>query len=92
MAHNGSVTHMILHILAFGFTAFLLQIRSTRHTWALVVVPGTLWLATGIELAQHLIYRHPFEWQDLFADALGIVIAILPRMLSVGGVRHPNDL
>src|SRR5580658_5175286 len=79
MARNGTVTHLILHVLVFGFTALLLQKR-TALSW--VAVFGTLCLATAIELTQHLIYGQKLEWHDLLADALGIALAILPQAYS----------
>jgi hypothetical protein len=77
LARAGSVTHVILHVLVFGFTACLLHMWGARPASPWVAALGTFWLAVGIELAQHLVYRHTFEWQDLFADVLGTVIAIL---------------
>ena len=74
MARNGTWAHLILHVLVFGFAAFLLLNRAVA-SW--VVVLGTLCLATGIELLQHLIYGQRLEWRDLCADALGIALAIL---------------
>ena len=81
-ARGGTLTHLALHILAFGFPTWLLQRLSARRTGAWLAVLCALCLAAGIESAQHLIYRNPFEWQDLSADLLGAVIAILPRLLT----------
>jgi len=81
----GSLTHLLLHVLVFGFTAFLWQKRPALP-W--VAFLGTLCLAAAIELSQHWIYGKPYEWQDLCADALGIALAILPWVLPRnGGLR-----
>jgi hypothetical protein len=77
----GAPTHLILHVLVFGFTTFLLQLLSTGRGFAWIALVGTLCLAAGIEWVQSLIYRQAFESEDLYADVLGIVFAILLRVL-----------
>jgi hypothetical protein len=73
---SGTPAHLFVHVLVFGFTAFLLQLRPK----AAFLCP--LVLAAAIELTQHFIYRHKFEWHDLLADVLGIALAILPQAYS----------
>lgn len=84
--------HEILHIVAFGFPAFLLQVILNRRHWAWVaalVLFSALCLAVGIELAQSLMYKNAFEWVDLRDDLLGTALAILPRLLV--GDRRGRD-
>ncbi len=87
-ARGGTMMHLILHLLAFGIPAFLLQLHYSRQAWvwvaAFTLLP-TLSLAFVIELTQTLIYRNSFEWADVFADLLGTFIAILPRLLTGDG-------
>jgi hypothetical protein len=71
------MTHLFLHVIAFGFPIFLLHVLVPSRLWAWVAILGTCSVAAGIEFAQRLIYHSRFEWADLFADILGIVIAML---------------
>jgi len=76
---NGTWTHLIAHAIAFGVPALLLARARLSSGWVLLIC--ALSLAGGIEMAQHLIYRNPFEWHDLIADVLGTVLGILPGTL-----------
>jgi hypothetical protein len=78
---SGTFTHLVVHVLAFGFTAFLWQLRSARLIWSWTAAIGIFWLAVAIEVTQHRMYRNRFEWEDLLADALGLLMATLPRVV-----------
>jgi hypothetical protein len=78
---SGTFTHLVAHVLAFGFTAFLWQLGSARLIWSWTAAIGIFWLAVVIELTQHRMYRNRFEWEDLLADALGLLMATLPRVM-----------
>ena len=78
---SGTSTHLVLHVLAFGFTAVLWQLRSGRLIWCWIAAIAVFWLGAAIELTQHFMYRNRFEWEDLLADALGILIVTLPRVV-----------
>ena len=82
----GTAAHLALHLLAFGFPALLFQIFITRRIWALVSASTVILVAVGIELAQRSLYHHRFEWEDLLADFLGVVIALLLMLPGDGRV------
>jgi len=76
-ARGGTWTHLILHTLAFGLPAFVLvRLRVSKR--ALLIC--SIGLALCIEAAQSIIYRNPFEWQDLGADLFDTALV---TMLSI---------
>ena len=56
--------------------------------WCWTAAIAVFSLGGAIELTQHLMYRNRFEWEDLLADTLGILIVTLPRVVP-GIVRDP---
>lgn len=89
IARAGTVSHLILHVFAFGIPALLMSLPDTRRIWIWAAIASTLSLAAGIEVVQRLLYRHAFEWPDLAADVAGIAMAIVLRVLHGHiGIRH----
>ena len=69
--------HFALHVLWFGLAAllFLALSQSLRLEW--IVTVSLICLGAAIEAAQTALYHHRFEWKDLRADSLGVLVAFL---------------
>ena len=81
VARYGTLSHLILHAIAFAVPIFILQSVINRRTLVWMSASGALLLAIGIELAQRSLYGNRFEWRDLFADILGVAVGMLARPL-----------
>ena len=71
-----------IHFIAFALLA--LPLGWVRPRWVLPLVAGCVAYGGAIELLQPLVGRSG-EWADLLADALGVVLGVLP-----GQVRRPR--
>jgi hypothetical protein len=79
-----SMLHRAGHILSFGTAGLMLLVLSKNRKKEWTAVLAVLCLAVGIESAQHLLYRGPFEWWDVREDAIGLVTAgLLTRWTRV---------
>jgi hypothetical protein len=59
--------------------------RGRKKQWLAAL--SVVCLAVGIETAQYLLYRGPFEWWDVRDDAIGLVVAaLLARRSGVNGL------
>jgi hypothetical protein len=76
-APQGSMTHRIEHVMAFGILGIILLALCGNHGPKWVVTLALLCLACVLEMRQHQLFRQPFEWWDVRDDGIGIVLALL---------------
>lgn len=73
-----------MHGVTFAVLALWFSGQYAREAyWKLVL--GLLAFGALIEMCQRMISYRTAEWNDLFADMLGIVVGILIAMVGVGG-------
>lgn len=79
-----SLSDKWLHGVTFAVLALWFSGQYARKAyWKLVL--GLLAFGGLIEICQRMISYRTAEWNDLFADMLGIVVGILIAMVGVGG-------
>jgi VanZ family protein len=77
IAQVASINDKILHIGAFGVFAFLWLLAINNQNKVLL---STFVFGIFIEIVQHLLpswFHRGFEWLDILADALGILIGTI---------------
>ena len=84
--HSKGRLHDAGHMLAFAALAFVAAKISTVFRKRFQASMGLLALSFAIEGIEHLIWLSPFEWRDVFTDAIGIIggllLALLPGMMQ----------
>lgn len=79
-----SLSDKWLHGVTFAVLALWFSGQYARESyWKLVL--GLLAFGALIEICQRMIAYRTAEWNDLFADMLGIVVGILIAMVGTGG-------
>jgi VanZ family protein len=79
-----SLSDKWLHGITFAVLALWFSGQYAREAyWKLAV--GLLAFGALIEICQRMISYRTAEWNDLFADMLGIAIGILIASIGVGG-------
>ena len=68
------------HLHAMAFAILVLPLGWRRPDWAVGLFIGAILFGGAIELLQPLVSRSR-EWGDLFADALGAGIGLVPGLL-----------
>jgi glycopeptide antibiotics resistance protein len=74
---NLSHWHSTLHVLWFGLAAFLFLMLSQSRSREWAVAATFVCLGAAIEAVQTKLYHQRFEWKDLCADTLGVLIAFM---------------
>jgi len=73
-----------MHGVTFAVLALWFSGQYAREAyWKLVL--GLLAFGALIEMCQRMISYRTAEWNDLFADMLGIIVGILIAMVGMGG-------
>lgn len=79
-----SLSDKWLHGVTFAVLALWFSGQYARESyWKLVL--GLLAFGALIEICQRMLAYRTAEWNDLFADMLGIVVGILIAMVGMGG-------
>ena len=82
--------HLLAHVAAF-FVALLLNTMGRRDRRAAIFAAILLILfGASLEWAQNLLYRHPFEYRDVLADATGVILGLFLREL-IGCAEYIRD-
>jgi hypothetical protein len=82
LLHTRGRFHPLGHLLAFAVVAYAVAgvARSTR-TRVLFFI-GAMVFGFGIELAEHLLVNNPLEWDDVWYDAVGVMVGTLLAIVT----------
>ena len=67
--------HREIHWLAFAGGALLLFLLCSTRRQEILRAFAIFALGLSLEVLQHLIYRNPLEWRDIFDDGIAILVA-----------------
>lgn len=76
------VSDKLGHVLAYGILTLLGRVAYPRHT--LPVLAGVVVLGLALEGLQHLAPTRTFEWLDVAANGVGIVLGLAIAVMSRG--------
>jgi hypothetical protein len=87
LLHTRGRYHPLGHLLAFAVVAYAVDgiARSTRARVLFFI--GAIIFGVGIELIEHLLIRNPLEWDDVWYDAVGVMIGTLLAIVTAPKVE-----
>jgi hypothetical protein len=83
--HSNELLHRLLHLVAFGCLAWLAMAAFPGHRSLILVIPSCILFGGMLELLQTSGSHMPMEWNDVYDDAIGIVMTAAfrrPRQYS----------
>jgi hypothetical protein len=88
--HTTGHYHLVGHILAFGFVELLIVKNARSMTSRLAWTGGMILFGCSVEILQHLVYRTPIEFNDMWADGLGIMLGLMTCLILNGLSDSPR--
>jgi hypothetical protein len=77
--HSNELLHRLLHFAAFGFLAWLAMSAFPGHRFLTWVMLSCILFGGLLEFLEASEAHMPIEWNDIYDDAIGIVMTAALR-------------
>ncbi len=88
--HTTGHYHLLGHILAFGFVELMIAKNARSMASRLAWTGGMILFGCSVEILQHLVYRQPIEFNDIWADVLGVMLGLMSCLIWNGLSGSPR--